>query len=195
MHARVLRRDAASTAVAFEALYGQLVRRLRARHKLPDPQLAEDAAGRALLEYFDRPERFDPARARLFGYLAMAAERDLLNLIEKERRHQLRVVPIDGVALADLPRNNPVEEAIDEMESTEKSAALRQRAAAAALRDPSDEAVLRLMEERVRATAAYAAALGIGHLPAAEQKRRVKQTKDRLKKRVVRAPSPVGAGR
>jgi hypothetical protein len=56
-------------------------------------------------------DQFDQERVRLLGYLSMAAERDLLNLLEKERRH-LKVVPIDGVVLDALPRNNPVEEAI-----------------------------------------------------------------------------------
>ncbi|HEV8638571.1 MAG TPA: hypothetical protein VG370_30540 [Chloroflexota bacterium] len=185
IHTRLLRRDAAATAVAFEAFYPSLVARLRRRHRLDDPQLAEVAAEQALLDYFEHPTKFDSAKGTLAGYLAMAAERDLLNLLDRERRRHARVVSIEDVALTDLPRNNPVEEAIDGMTTGERLADLRAQAGAG-LRDPVDERVLRLMEEGVRATAAYAAVLGIGHLPIDEQRRIVKQAKDRLKKRLGR---------
>jgi hypothetical protein len=185
IHARLISGDAAATSAAFLAFYPRLVRRLLRRHRLADPQLAEEAAERALLDYFEHPTKFDPVKGTLAGYLTMAAERDLLNLLDREKRRHAGVVSLENVALADLPRNNPVEEAIDGMATGERLVELRARAGTA-LRDPADERVLRLMEEGIRATAAYAEVLGICHLPIAEQRRLVKQAKDRLKKRLVR---------
>jgi len=47
--------------------------------------------------------------------------------------------------------------------------------------------VLALMIDDVRETSAYAEVLGITDLPVAEQRKHVKQVKDRLKKRLQRA--------
>jgi hypothetical protein len=46
------------------------------------------AAADAVLNYAERPERFDPARLNLEGYLAMSAQGDLLNALAKHGRRR-----------------------------------------------------------------------------------------------------------
>lgn len=54
------------------------------------------------------------------------------------------------------------------------------------LPDSSDRAVLRLRLEGERRVKAFSEVLGIAHLSAAEQRRIVKQTKDRIDKVIKR---------
>lgn len=192
IHRRILVGDAAAWAVAFEAYYPSLVRELLARHRPADPQLAEEAAAQAFEAYFRAPEKYDPARRGLRGYLTMAANGDLINLLARERRHRA-VLSLDRVELDDLPRNNPVEEALEMMAADETATQLWRDAMTAAL-TPGEQRVLELMRDGVRATGDYAAALGLAHLPLPEQRRAVKQAKDRLKRRVERRGLARGAG-
>jgi hypothetical protein len=121
----------------------------------------------------------------------MAAERDLRNLLAREGRRSS--VAIDCVELRDLPRNNEVEDAMDAMVDAEEAAEL-ERKIVRLVAEPAERRVLALMRDGVRATAPYAEALGLSALPQAEQRRRVKQAKDRLKKRLARSDLLAGGG-
>src|SRR5262249_3024741 len=66
------------------------------------PEVAEDfvltAAGEAVLAVLCKPELYDPTRRPLFEYLCMAAQGDLRNALERERRHRHEQIPSDDVA-------------------------------------------------------------------------------------------------
>jgi hypothetical protein len=71
----------------------------------------------------------------------------------------------------------------------ERREATQRRELVIAAATQEDEHVLTLMQQGVRETEKFAQALGILHLPPESQRRAVKRAKDRLKKRLKRAPS------
>ncbi|MGL4553833.1 MAG: hypothetical protein ACRC33_21965, partial [Gemmataceae bacterium] len=85
LHARLLATDGVADADICCHFLPPLVAHLsRCRPRLP-PDLLLTAAHDAVLGYLRRPAAFDPAQLDLGGYLRMAAWRDLLNLLRRER--------------------------------------------------------------------------------------------------------------
>lgn len=141
-------------------------------------ELCNDAADRALLGFLRAPQRYDPGRLPLGAYLRMAAKRDLLNLLERERR-ATRGIPLDSVAELEDRRNN--------LRDEELTFDHPRLAAERAAFDADEEVTFELMRLGTRDTATFARGLNLGHLPEAEQAIRVKRVKDRVKKRLARA--------
>ncbi|MBI1763824.1 MAG: hypothetical protein HYR56_20560 [Acidobacteria bacterium] len=171
-------RVSAEIAERFLPPLAQLLRRHFAR--LPDPQLIESAAIDALLHYFAHPEKFDPAKGSLLGYLRLDATRDLLNLLARQKK------------VVELQQPLPEYDVLDKAASDPETQLLAQatplvRLVRACVTDPVDRELLELMTDGVRETAAYAAVLGIANRPARAQEKLVKRHKDRLKKMLRRA--------
>ena len=145
-----------------------------------DPHLTATAATDAVLDLLEHPDRFDPARRRLFGYLYMAARGDLLNLRDKEARHHRRRDHGHPVELVPAARNDGQEDPPVLEDTPALAVAIAELPAA-------EQAVLRLMRDGERATPAYAAALALGDRPAAELAAEVKRVKDRIIARLKRA--------
>jgi hypothetical protein len=143
-----------------------------------EPELRSDAAGGALLDLVSRPDRYDPARGGLGAFLRMAARRDLLNLIQREKRAR-RGIPLDSVAEPIDRRNNKRDDELtwDDPRLVAECAAL----------DATEAAALELMRAGVRETATFARRLGLAHLSGDNQTRAVKRVKDRVLKRFARA--------
>jgi hypothetical protein len=141
-------------------------------------ELRDDASDRALMDFLLFPQRFDPTLRGLGVYLRMAARRDLLNLLERERRAR-RGIPLDSVAEPADHRNMRREDELAWDDS--------RLAAEIAAFDPAERGTYELILEGARDTATFAARLGLAHLPDAEQVAAVKRVKDRVKKRLVRA--------
>jgi hypothetical protein len=154
----------------------QLIQHLRRRPDF-DEHLACEAAGTAVLDFLHHPERFNPDLRSLAGYLKMAAEGDYRNALSKERRRAAKrvFVELDGHA------GNEVEDDPPRLDDFPELAAVRD-----SLSEP-DRAVLDLMRAGERATAAFAAVLGLAHLPDAGQRAEVKRVKDRIVQRLRRA--------
>lgn len=155
------------------------------------PDLITDTVTDSLLRFVQDPARFNPARGSLWNYLMMDARGDLRHAWQKEHRRLQREQPFDPVA-HDLPdRNSNVEEIImralapDGIPAGQDMADLIARLRAA-ITHPHDWQVVRLMIAGERSTAVYAQALGIADLPPAEQRKRVKQAKDRLRVKLKR---------
>jgi DNA-directed RNA polymerase specialized sigma24 family protein len=157
-----------------------------------DPHLCDEAAEDAILALIKNPRSYDPERAALDVYLRMSARGDLRNILEREKRHRARSFPIDPVALPAAPRNQTLEHAdpaavvVLAEELARRAAALEAEAAPAGL-TPAEMQVLTMMRQGERATTAFARALGVDHLPSAEQRREVKRAKDRITKRLKRS--------
>jgi DNA-directed RNA polymerase specialized sigma24 family protein len=88
LHKRLVAGDPLATIDAFDHLAVRLSRRLAAKFPTTDPDLVEQAVSDTLLDYFRRPARYDPSKRSLGGYLFMAAERDLLNLRQRDQRRR-----------------------------------------------------------------------------------------------------------
>jgi RNA polymerase sigma factor (sigma-70 family) len=140
--------------------------------------LRDDAADRALIDFLCSRHRFDPTRATLGTYLRVAARRDLLNLLDRERRVR-RGIPLDSGAEPADHRNNTRD---DELAWDHP-----RLAAELAAFDTQERVAYELILGGVRDTATFARRLNLEHLPAAERVNAVKRVKDRVKRRLVRA--------
>jgi RNA polymerase sigma-70 factor (ECF subfamily) len=184
LHQRLLDGNPLATVDLFERFAETMRRRLAAKYRTTDPDLVEEAVSEALLDYFRRPESYDPGKRSLRGYLHMVAERDLLNLRDQHRRRSGRLRPADPVEIDARARKEWAEgdDVGDRISDDEAAEALRVEAMAVARTD-EERIVQRLRLEGERSTAAFAAALGWLDLPAAEQRRRLYLIKGRLDRR------------
>lgn len=188
VQARLLDRDPLASADFCEHYLPLLTRVLKSRYRTTDPELIEDAVVETLLAHVERPERFDPARRSLLGYLKMAAEGDLKNLLARHKTRHAREVILEPVELDAAARNTTVARDDDLADDVvERDAAVRQAARIMAVAQSEEERrVLRLMMDGEKATDEFAAALGLTALSQAEQRQRVYAIKDRLTKRLRR---------
>jgi RNA polymerase sigma-70 factor (ECF subfamily) len=188
LHQRLLGGDPIASSELVLAYLDPLIRRLGRRFPtIADITIIHDAVTDALLQYVQFPQRFNPAKASLDGYLSMAARGDLLNALRKERRRMTRQVRLESVAEREL-RGNSLVERDNEDASSEAlvSASQLMRRLQREISDPRDREVLQLMLEGERKTARFANALAIHNLSEGEQRRIVKRCKDRLTKRLQR---------
>jgi DNA-directed RNA polymerase specialized sigma24 family protein len=189
LHLRLCDQDSTTPADVCQAYLGPLLAWLESRSRHADPHLLQTAAQDALLAYVQRPQAYDPARLDLGAYLRMAARRDLLNLLCKERRHHRGRIPW-GAVEEDEDGGNLIgreEEPLVGLERAEEAEAWCQflRQVAEGFTE-GERGVLGLLLAGERRTAAYAAVVGCGGLPGDEQEREVKRVKDRVKKRLER---------
>jgi RNA polymerase sigma-70 factor (ECF subfamily) len=182
IHLRVVDGDVTAPSELFVAVQGPLAatvrQRLGGQISLED---AGDMATDAILEYLRQPDRFDPSRSGLFGYLLMIARGDALNHLRdmgKAASNFARLVELW------LPDGNTTDED-SELRRLDAERILRDHRADL-VRDDGDDEVLRLYLEGERATAEYSAALGVQHLTEAEQQDLVKTRKDRIEQRLKR---------
>jgi hypothetical protein len=154
----------------------------------------EEAADEALVCLIKNPERFDASRNSaslpLFAHLRLAAQRDLQNILRKEKRHRRGRVTMEAVedspsAGKYLGRNDDPSEGLQLREEVEKADGKIFRFVREGLSDGEHQA-LELMRRGERKTAAFARVLGIEHLAKKEQQAEVKRVKDKLKKRIER---------
>lgn len=158
-----------------------LIAFLTRRRLTADEALVQEAAGTAIIDFLKAPERFDPSKRSLEGYLRMAAEGDLRNAIQREARRRRREVqfpveldPAAGNGCEEPPRLDDFPELV----------AVRD-----ALPEP-ERTVFEMIEAGVRATGPYAVVLGLDGLPPDEQAAAVKRAKERILKRFQRAARP-----
>jgi Sigma-70 region 2 len=175
------------TARIAEVFLPELLKRLpRLFPAVNDQHLLASCAEDALLAFLNHPERFEPARGSLLIYLGWLARSRVLNeLKRKKSSEQQEVVAVDeaetvyGVAAgADWDESVRLSE-----QETEQRIAAKLRPI---ITDPTDQQLLELMLDGMRETSAYAAVLGITEQPPDEQRRLVKQHKDRIRIRIQR---------
>lgn len=192
-HERAAARDPVVSGELWERLHVPLFRRLRGRLATLDEADVQDAITDAICRYCERPEAYHPEKLELDKYLAMAAHRDLLNLIAKRMRKTkgMIVIPFDPVE-HDRPDGNTWQGTAGS--SVEDSGVLPDGVAwetwMQKLREifptESDREVLEMMIDRVRETEKYARVIGCDHLDLEAQRKLVKQAKDRIRIRLKR---------
>ena len=189
IHRRLLEGDPLAPVDLFERYAPRLTRWLAARFATTNAELIHDAVVTALLDYAERPDRFDPNRRSLAGYLRMAARGDLLNLRDRHRQWIVEgESPADPVELETAARNSTYETAdpIGDQIADEDSAARLLAQARQVAHTAEERTALDLMLAGERSTATFAQALGWSYLPVAVQRSRVNALKDRLTKRLRR---------
>jgi DNA-directed RNA polymerase specialized sigma24 family protein len=147
-----------------------------------DPHIVEEAVGQALLNYRDRPDRYNLQTHSLYSYLRMIAYRDFLDAQRKETRHGINQLSLSDLTVAD--ELNIIEEAEDVVSI--QSAKDLWMLIEPTFRNDRDKKLALLVINRARPFELYAKLLQIEHLPKAEQQKLVKREKDRISKHLRR---------
>lgn len=150
-----------------------------------------DAAGDAILALILKPGSYQPGKSNLESYLKMSSQGDLMNRLRREARHRRGRTPLEAVEHSDqagkyLGRDDDPSHPLQVQEHLSGLADAVPSSVLAGLTD-AEARVLELMLQGERKTSTYADAYGIGGRPPEEQRRIVKQVKDRLSKRLSRA--------
>ncbi len=183
LHQRLLAGDPTASSDVFKVFYEDLAGWLKRKSPSLVPGIDEgiyrDAAFKALDDYIKAPHKYDPSRRGLKGYLKMAADGDLKNLLQREQYRRSRSSPIEDIVVPPPDRNELVEEGDEE---------IRQRLLVDLSKGLSEAErnALPLVLDGERSTDELARALGIDHLPQEEREREVKRFKDKIKKRAQR---------
>jgi RNA polymerase sigma-70 factor (ECF subfamily) len=192
LHRRLCEQDALAPPYLCRVYLDPLVAWLRDRHRELEDDLVIMAAQDAVVGLIKNPHSYNPShpsRLDLFGYLRMAAEGDLRNLLRREQRHHRGRRSWNVVENADETGNNPGRE---EDPALGAERAEQQRAAAAFLRNASagwteqERQLLELMIREETQTERIAPVLGVAHLPFEQQQKEVKRVRDRIIKRLQR---------
>jgi DNA-directed RNA polymerase specialized sigma24 family protein len=186
-HERALSGDPSVPGALWELLHAQLRGDLTrdGRFRRLDPADVSDAVTDVILAYTEKPATYNPDKCSLDRFFRMAAARDLYNLIAKAKRRP-RVDSLDVVAV-DLEDGNSERDMtsadgrLEAWLSRRKGQTTLPEKLRELLPDPRDRMVLLLMVDRERRTEVYARALGCLDCPIEEQRKRVKQTKDRIR--------------
>ncbi len=190
LHRRLLERDPVAPADFAVAFLNPLIAWLQTTNSGVDPMACEEAAGEAIVGFLNNPTKYDPQRLGVEAFLRMAAQRDLQNLLRKERRHQ-----------KNRRDWNVVEQASEEGKylRREDDPSLPLQIEEARQRQTPPDAVWQQLTDVERLCSGTDATGGAAHIrcspsssasricPPREQKREVKRVKDRLKKRMERA--------
>jgi RNA polymerase sigma-70 factor (ECF subfamily) len=190
LHRRLIDGDPTVPGQLAERLVPHLLRRLEGlARSTGDPHMVTSQIGLVVARYLREPERYAPERAGLVPYLAMEVRGDVLNELKTRTRRRSRETPIDEhVELRLVDRDSSVEEAaldtVDPVGVAPDTA--RAMLQAVADFDAVDRQVPQMIADGVRSTSAYAAVLGLSHLPVDVQRTTVRRHKDRILKRVER---------
>jgi len=172
--------------VAQSELFGLFYEPLIDRLKKEFPKVADDdiceTAFQALDNLSKSPQKFDPEKRTLLGYLVMDGKGDLINLLKKRSKERKATILVEDW---DAHRNIKTEEERDQELENQVLTLIE-----AKLRDlfvnETDIAVARMIEMGIRDTGEYAKLLGLEDSTPEEQRKIVKQHKDRIKKQLDR---------
>lgn len=183
IHRRLGEGDPTASADLIQTLYGPLIGHALKKHRAfgLDGDGARDLALGVLVQLIEAPQRFDPARGNLFGYLCMALDGDAKNLGQKAAK---RVELFSGYAVeVEQVGGNTYEMKPEDRLDAKRIMELH---ADKIVTEDGDRAVLELYLSEEAEYAAYAEALGIADWPQKERDAEVKRRRDRIEKRLQR---------
>lgn len=187
-HHRLVGEDPTASADLYKAIFSPLVGWLRVKGRTTDKELIRDAATDALVDYIKHPDKWRPEKGTLVSYICMAADRDLLNALEKVQRIRKHEVLIADVEDEGFDRNVPPEDEVPADSISSLLSALERQ-----VTSETDRRFLTFILKGERSTDKFAEVLGIQDLPKEEKARTVKQHKDRLKKIIERLRNRLNA--
>ena len=173
---RIKRGDRTAREELAENFLGPLRTRLRRPFRwVRDRDLIDDAVVDAILSYIKHPDRYDPHRMSLPGYLLMTAKANVWDVLKGRRRREKCERREYFVELCQLASNIYIGDEEDQ-------SSLVTNFVAGLFEDPVDRIMAGMVVDDERSTAKFAAVLGIAHLPASEQREIVKRDKDCITK-------------
>jgi DNA-directed RNA polymerase specialized sigma24 family protein len=194
LHQRLVDRDPTAPDEFADTFLEPLIDWLSEHNRAIHPDLVNEAAEETILAVIRNPASYRPPDGSLESYLRMSAQADLRNLLSHETRHRRRHERLEVVELSaegGKYTGRGDDPALGMM--IEEELAILAQDVSPAIREGLTEVearVLELMLRRERRTAIYADACDIADRPPEEQRRLVKQIKDRLQKRIERQGGP-----
>lgn len=187
MHSLIQDKDDLALAKLYD-LYGESVV-LSLKKWFPniarkDESLILEAVNEAFLGYYNNGQTFNPHKSTLLRFLEIAADRDLKNILQREKKHfQKQNIPED-VELEEhfwnsVQRNN---QSTDETMIHRESLESVDRELANYFECEKDILLAKMILSGERETDPFADVLNIRTLLIDEQRKEVKRNKDRIKK-------------
>jgi DNA-directed RNA polymerase specialized sigma24 family protein len=168
------------------AYYDQMVKTIARQFAQVDPHWPFQVVADALMEYGARPAQFDEGRGvSLVAFLLMACRRNMLNLLRGEARRRRYEGQYAQMCAAVVVELDPLLGNLLQDESRAQLAR-REQSCMDVLEATQDQKILALQLQGERRTTAFAAILGISHLPMKDQRLEVKRAKDRIDKKLRR---------
>jgi len=189
LHRRLCAEEAVAPSILCRTYFLSLVLWLQDRNRKLDHFLIEAAAEQSIISLIDNPRTYDPDRLDLFGYLRMAAEGDLKNLLAREKRHH--ACREAWIAVEKAEANGKCfgkgEEPLELLKQAEEQQATEDffRACSDGWTE-QEKQVLELMRRGEARTEDIARVLGMKDRPFAVQQEEANRMKDRLMKRLQR---------
>jgi len=196
IHKRLIARDPIAPAELAEAFLEPLVEKLTMLFPLvKDDHKIQDAVTDTLVNYIQKPIQFDPSKNSLNGFLIMSAKRDLQNILSKQCRLNAKEKVSECVEVLSDSGNKQVERTFTNSPLDNLVGKEIQQKVSVLFDEPKDREFLDLMLHGERVTERYAAVLGIENLPIPEQRKIVKQHKDRIGKKLERLGEKISESR
>lgn len=187
LHHLVLKGDGLSLSKLIDLLGETIINKLKKWYPKvaqSDTSLIQEAVSEAFLGYFRNPLTFNSTKNTLQRFLEIAAERDLLNILEKEKKHTNTIKAPDDVELEEKFWNSILKEY--EQSDTEiiyeELVELVDKELFTHFDCELDVKLAKLVISGERETTVFSSVLKLEHLHIDEQRAEVKRNKDRIKK-------------
>lgn len=186
LHSAILKGDDLALAKLYDLFGEAIINSLSRYYKAGrmDEALVFDAVNQAFLGYYRNPATFNPEKNSLQRFLEIAAERDLINILDREKKHSGKIKLPEDVELQENIWNNNMEN----VNSTDSDLIQKETLNAVDKElgkyfDVSvDVTLAKMVLQKIRETELYAEVLNISYLSIDQQKKQVKNHKDRIKK-------------
>lgn len=185
-HALIMARNDLALAKLFDELGVHIVVTLKKWYEKVssmDEALILEAVNEAFWGYYKNPETYNPNQNSLLRFLEIAAERDLKNILEREKKHFNKKNVPENVELAEsfwnrIKRNNQSTDGdlIQQEALKEIDAELSKH-----FKTEQDIAIAKCILTGERKTEIFSKLLDMEMLDLVEQKKQVKKHKDRIK--------------
>lgn len=166
----------------FMRCYEPLIAGLKKQYPATDEDVIREIAFQTIEQFAEAPQKYDPQKKTLLGYLIMDVAGDLKNKLNRKGYEKNWTVLVEDWTLYG---NRTIEETSNpEMEAEaigQYLSKLRELMA-----DDTDFMIAKMMEMGLRSTEEFAKALKIDHLSDEEQRLEVKRHKDRIGKHLQR---------
>lgn len=187
LHSSVKQKDDLALSKLYDLYGDSIVKSLKRwfpKIAIKDESFILEAINEAFFGYYKNPDTFNPQINSLNRFLEVAAERDLINILNREKKHSNRQDLPDNVELQENFWNRWVENKgwTDGEIIERETIALINIELQAHFSDNSDVIMAKMVLSGERDTSEFSSILDIEHLPIESQREEVKKHKDRIKK-------------
>lgn len=183
VHRRLCEGDPTASADLIQTLYDPLIGHALKKHAAfgLDSDGARDLALAALVALIEAPQKFDPSRGQLFGFLCMALDGDAKNR-GRDAAKRGEIFSSFAVEVEQVGGNSYETRPEDPIDARR----IMELHADKIVTEDGDRSVLELFLADERDYAGYAEVLGIADWPPDRRDAEVKRRRDRIEKRLQR---------